>query len=297
MDRRPCRWHQNSWHIWNITVFISFSFSSSSQSSVSRCDVFAHNDYYLFICFHIVVGCFACCAQEFSMCASITHNSNKFSPYLCCYSPSSFSSTSFHIVRLPLPSPEKLQNERQVDATFGKMKNYQRFRHFCWRYSAATTTSAVHVILIQLRSKIHWANTAKLRTDWRIIQYYSLQRKQKKTKRKPKSFPFFFGVCVSVLHSLAWFVSILCSWLIAQKREPLQPNRSSACCQRLDSTQIQHIAAATSTKFHEVNWSFVFCPKPWIGRPETRRRPTTFELNFVKFSIRRNTNGTKHKTY
>lgn len=255
MDRRPCRWHQNSWHIWNITVFISFSFSSSSQSSVSRCDVFAHNDYYLFICFHIVVGCFACCAQEFSMCASITHNSNKFSPYLCCYSPSSFSSTSFH------PSPEKLQNERQVDATFGKMKNYQRFRHFCWRYSAATaTTSAVHVILIQLRSKIHWANTAKLRTDWRIIQYYSLQRKQKKTKRKPKSFPFFF-LCVCVCVALSCLVRFYSLQLINRTKKGTAP--TEPLFSLLPTAWFNADPAYCRSYQHKIPWSKLkFCVLP-----------------------------------
>lgn len=204
-------WHQNSWHIWNITVFISFSFSSSSQSSVSRLwRLCTHNDYYLFICFHIVVGCWLrllCTrAQEFSMCASITHNSNKFSPYLFCYSPSSSSSASFHFVRLSFSFPKNCKTSVKLTRHSAKWKTINDSDIFAGAIllPPATTTSVVDVILIQLRSKIYWANTAKLRTDWRIIQYYSLQRKQKKTKRKPKSFPFFL-CCILLLGSFLFF--------------------------------------------------------------------------------------------
>lgn len=122
---------------------------------------------------------------EKEMCASIIHNSNKFSSYLALLQP--------RPIR-PLIPFGKIAKWRQLDATFGKMKNYQNDSDVLVGAAAAV----VVLIQLRLRKSTVWANTTNLRTDWQIIQYYSFRRENSKTtndEKKTENFSMIFCRC------------------------------------------------------------------------------------------------------
>lgn len=167
---------KNSWHIWNITVFISFSLSSPSNQVVVGTS--SRDDYYLFI--HFIAGCFACCVRVLDG-FSVAHfdNSNKFSTYLTAVSYLAHRPPFFHIIW----TKEKKKNIarwRQVDATFVKIE----------KKKTIVDSSDADADLIQFKHPL--CKHTKLRTDWQIIQYYSFARKDE--KKTEKLFAFFILV-------------------------------------------------------------------------------------------------------